>query len=110
MSRGRTKWGLLVAGVAAAALTFGCASGPKRLSRSWDDHVNQKYSENAWVHGALLQDLLPVYPLVGVVAGIGDVFVNFYWFWTQDAWDNRGTAFEHKQPTNTQRKVSGSGL
>ena len=35
--------------VAVVSLVSGCSSGPKRLSRGWDNWVNQKYSENAWV-------------------------------------------------------------
>ncbi len=85
-----------------------CNSGPKRLGRTWDDWTNQKYSENAWLHGLLLQDLLPVYPIVGLVLGLGDaIIVNPYYFWTEDVWDGKGTAFEHDQPDGAERSVSG---
>ena len=95
----------------ALALTLtGCQSGPKRLSRSWDDWVNQKYTESAWVHGALLQDILPVYPIVGLVAWLGDAFVNTYYFWVRDAWDNDGTGFTHDQVEGAAKMVSDSGL
>ena len=87
-------------------LLAGCASGPRRLSRAWDDHVNQKYSESSWVHGALLQDIIPVYGIVGLFAGIGDVlFLNPYYFWSDDAWDNRGTAFEHINVQGAEKSV-----
>lgn len=102
-----------VAGLALVSLLFvstACASGPKRLGRSWDDHVNQKYTENAWVHGALLQDILPVYGFVGLLAGLGDAFVNVYYFWSTDAWDNKGTGYEHKTLAGADKTVSGSGL
>ncbi len=92
------KFAVLVAAMFLPLLS-GCASGPSKLSRGWDDFVNEKYSENAWVHGAVLQDILPVYPLVGLFAGLGDgLFVNPYYFWGKDAWDNRGTAYHHKNP------------
>lgn len=96
----------------ALALSLGvlssCMSGPHRLSRTWDDHVNQKYTESAWLHGALLQDILPVYPLVGFVMTIGDVlFVNTYTFWAKDAWDNKGTGYDHVNPTGTDKIVTG---
>ena len=69
--------------------------------------MNQKYSESAWVHGALLQDIVPVYGVVGAFAGLGDVLLlNPYYFWSQDAWDNRGTAFKHKELVNVQRVVA----
>jgi len=88
-----------------------CQSGPKRLTRTWDDWVNQKYSESAWVHGALLQDILPVYPIVGFFAAVGDIlFVNTYYFWTDDAWDNQGTGFNHKQIEGAEKVVAGSGM
>ena len=96
---------------AAAAVLSGCNSGPKRLSRSWDDWTNQKYTESAWVHGALLQDILPVYPIVGVFAAIGDwLIVNPYYFWSDDAWDNDGTGFEHVQVTGAAKTVAGPGF
>ena len=61
----------ILCGLALALLMLtACQSGPRRLTRSWDDWVNQKYTENAWVHGALLQDILPVYPIVGFFAAI----------------------------------------
>ena len=89
-------------------LLTSCASGPWRLSRTWDDHVNQKYSEDSWIHGALLQDILPVYPLVGLVMSLGDViFVNTYTFWSKDVWDRKGTAFEHVNTTGAEKVVSG---
>jgi len=85
-----------------------CQSGPNRLTRTWDDYVNQKYTESAWVHGALLQDILPIYPIVGLVMRIGDIlFVNTYTFWAKDAWDNKGTGFDHVNPTGTEKIVSG---
>jgi hypothetical protein len=101
-----------VALASALALTLSsCQSGPRRLSRAWDDWVNQEYSENAWVHGALLQDILPVYPIVGLFAWAGDIlFVNTYYFWTEDAWDNRGTAYDHNQVEGAEKIVAGSGF
>ena len=88
-----------------------CQSGPKRLARSWDDWVNQKYTENAWLHGALLQDVIPVYPIVGLFAVVGDVlFVNTWYFWTKDAWDNDGTGFTHNEVEGGVKMVEGSGM
>lgn len=90
----------------ALTLTTGCVAGPNRLSRTWDDWVNQKYTENAWVHGALLQNVVPVYPLVGAVLGWGDLIVlNPWYFWSEDAWDNKGTGFEHENPQGAVRTL-----
>lgn len=103
------KRSLLIAALAATTLaTTSCSSGPKRLSRTWDTYVNQKYSEDSWIHGALLQDILPVYTFVGFFAAVGDALVlNPIQFWTKDAWDRIGTAYEYKQVTGAERSVTG---
>lgn len=93
--------------LATALMTTSCQSGPKRFQRTWDDHVNQVYSEDAWIHGALLQDVIPVYPIVGLFAWIGDAFYNFYYFWWEDAWDGKGTSYTHKAVSDTDKLVSG---
>ena len=95
----------LTALVMIVGLFTACASGPRQLSRGWDDYVNQKYTENAWLHGALFQDILPVYGIVGIFAGIGDAFVNAYYFWSDDAWDNRGTGFQHEAVRGAAKSV-----
>lgn len=97
--------------VAAAVLSVcaGCASGPSRLSNSFGDWRNQQYSESAWLH-ALLTEVIPVYPLVQGLAGIGDLFVNAYYFWAKDAWDNKGTAYVHMNPEGAEKTVTGSGF
>lgn len=90
------------------ATTTSCNSGPKQLSRTWDTKVNQMYSEDAYIHGALLQDILPVYPLVGFAAAIGDALIlNPIQFWGTDVWDGKGTAYEYKQPADAARTVTG---
>jgi len=89
--------------------TSGCYSGPTRLSNAWGDFSNQKYSENAWMH-AILSSVLPVYPIVGGFAAFGDLFLNAYYFWAKDAWDNKGTAYVHKNPEGASKTVAGSGL
>ena len=84
-----------------------CQSGPKRLTRSWDNYTNQQYAKDSWVHGALLQDILPVYPIVGFVAGISDaLIVNPYFFWLHDVADRKGTAFEYQQ-ADAEKSVAG---
>jgi hypothetical protein len=97
--------GLVAVATAALALTA-CSSGPKRLSRTWDTWVNQKYSSNAYIHGLVLQDLLPVYPIVGFFAAIGDAIVlNPYYFWTKDVWDGKGTAYTYDNAEGATRSV-----
>ena len=86
--------------------TSSCSSGPHKLRRGWEDYTNQKYTESSWIHGALLQDVLPVYPLVTLVMGIGDwLIVNPYYFWSQDAWDGKGTGFDHVALEGAEKSV-----
>ena len=87
----------------------GCLAGPDQLSRSFDDWVNQKYSEDSLVHGALFQNVLPVYPITSVLLTVVDVIiVNPYYFWSADVWDHRGTAFEHEPTPEAPRTIDGS--
>jgi hypothetical protein len=75
-----------------------CLTGPQKLKRGWDDCVNNYYTQNAWTT-AVLTDVIPVYPLVGWFATMGDyLFVNPYYFWGYDAWTNKGTPFYHDDP------------
>ena len=102
---------LLTAGLVLGGLLSlsACNSGPKRLSRNWDEYVNQKYAQDSWIHGALLQDILPVYPIVGLGMAIGDALVvNPYYFWTKDVSDRKGTSYTYEQP-GTAKTVSGWG-
>ncbi len=91
---------------ATITLLSGCLAGPDRLGRTWDDYVNQKYTEDAWIHGALLQNIFPIYPMVGGILTYVDVlFVNVYYFWSSDAWDGRGTGFVHENPQGASKTV-----
>jgi hypothetical protein len=95
--------------LAALTLGSGCYAGPKRLQRAWDDYENKAYVDNAWLTGAL--GVVGVYPLVNFAAMIGDWFVNFYYFWFVDAFDqNTGTAYIHENPTGARKSVSGPGF
>jgi hypothetical protein len=95
----------------ALMFTTSCVTGPYRLSRTWDDYYNQKYTESAWLHGVLLAEIIPVYPIVGWFMTLGDVIVvNTWTFWSKDAWDNHGTGFNHKALTGATRSVTGYGM
>ncbi len=101
----------LAAAAIACSLTLlpSCLAGPSRLSRSWDDWVNQKYTESAWLHGAVFQNILPIYPLVGFgLGGIDVIVLNPWYFWSEDAWDNQGTGFEHTNPENPPKVLFGA--
>ena len=95
---------LLIAGSLLALSS--CNSGPHKLRRSWEDWTNQKYTEDSWIHGALLQDVLPVYPIVGFFLAVGDILVvNTYYFWSDDVWDRKGTGFDHKALEGAEKSV-----
>jgi hypothetical protein len=88
---------LLLAAILGAST--GCLAGPYKLSRSWDDKTNELYHRNAWLHGAVFGQIIPIYPIVGFFAGLGDIlFINPCYFWGTDAWSNTGTAFIHADP------------
>lgn len=88
-----------------------CLAGPFRLSRTWDDMWNQNYTESAWIHGAVLGTIIPVYPLVGGIMYFCDALVvNTYHFWFKDAWDNKGTGFNHKSLSGASKSVTGWGF
>ncbi len=89
------------------ALLSGCVTGPNQYSRTWDDWVNQKYTEDAYIHGVLLQQIIPIYGLVGFVMGVVDVVaINTYTFWTKDVWDGKGTGFDHENPSGASKTVN----
>lgn len=98
---------LVLSAAATAALTMSsCNSGPKQLTRTWDTWVNQKYADDAYVHGLILQDLVPVYTFVGFFALMGDwLFLNPYYFWSEDVWDGRGTAYDYEDADGAKRSV-----
>lgn len=82
-----------------------CAAGPQQLSRSVDDYDQKLYIQNPWLDGILY--VIPVIPLAKYVAAIGDFFIgNAYAFWFKDAWDMKGTAYTHFNPTPTDGSMS----
>ena len=80
------------------ATLLSCATGPRILSRKWDDYENQAYVSNPWLT-ALCTDVVPAYPIVTFGAAIVDIYaLNPYHFWVKDAWRNEGTPFYHTDP------------
>jgi len=60
----------------------GCFAGPSPLSRRFDGWVEERATEKPRLHGSLLQDVLPVYPMLGGVLGFLDwVVMNPLSFW-----------------------------
>ena len=80
----------------------GCG-GPFKLTRQFDDFMNQKYVESPWLYGNTLSTIVAqwVYSLAGF---IDVVFLNVIDFWGQSAWPfgkhkGQGTPFDHKKVT-----------
>jgi hypothetical protein len=86
--------------IAALAATFtsltltSCSAGPHQLRRSVDDWDQKLYVNSPWLDGVLW--FIPVIPFATFVAYVGDFFVtDAYSFWFHDAWDGKGTGYEH---------------
>ena len=83
-----------------------CRSGPSQLVRSVDDWDNQLYVQSPWLDSIL--HVVPVIPLVKWGVSWVDVLVlNPIAFWTNDAWDSKGTGYMHKNPEYTDGYVRG---
>ncbi len=87
-------------GLAFSLAFSSCAAGPHQLARTVDDWNQEMYVDNPWLNGLL--HAVPVMPAAEFIAKVGDFFVtDGYAFWVKDAWDQKGTAFTHKQVTPT---------
>ena len=95
----------------ALMFTTSCVAGPFRLSRTWDDFYNQKYTESPWIHGALLGTVIPVYPIVwGFLYMCDAIVINTWTFWTKDAFEGTGTGYNHKALEGAKKSVTGWGF
>ncbi len=84
----------LALGAVATLSMTSCSAGPHQLRRTVDDWDHKMYVNSPWVDGVLW--FVPVIPLASFVASIGDFFVtDAYCFWFHDAWDQKGTGYEH---------------
>lgn len=90
---------------ALSALLFtGCAAGPHQLHRTVDDWDQDIYVKSPWLSAVLY--IVPVFPFAKWGAMIGDFFVfDAIAFWGEDAWDGKGTGFEHFNPAAPDGKV-----
>jgi len=77
-----------------------CAAGPHQLNRTVDDWDAKMYTSSPWLDGVLW--FIPVFPICHLGAQIGDFFIgDAYSFWFKDAWDGKGTGFNHYTPEAT---------
>lgn len=90
--------------LAVAATLTSCASGPHQLARTVDDLDQKVYINSPWLNAVL--HIIPAFPLAKFGAAIGDFFVtDAYAFWFKDAWDGKGTGFEHYKQNWTDGKM-----
>lgn len=82
---------LLLLGVACLGA---CAAGPHQLRRSIDDWDHKSYVNSPWWNATLW--LTMVMPVCYAGAFCGDFLITDpYVFWFEDAWDGKGTGFDH---------------
>lgn len=81
----------------------GCMSGPSYLSRSVDDSWNKAYADSPF-GTALISDVIPIYPIVHVLAWIPDFLIlNPIQFWIFDVEDGKGAGFQHSNPAGSKK-------
>ncbi|MEZ5963713.1 MAG: hypothetical protein R3F56_07690 [Planctomycetota bacterium] len=94
----------LTLALGATALLPSCLAGPHQLQRTVDDWDQKTYITNPWISAALW--VVPVFPLAKFGASVADFFVtDAYAFWFKDAWDMKGTGFEHYKQTWTDGRM-----
>lgn len=86
--------------IALAVTVAGCLAGPQQLQRSVDDWDRKTYVNSPWFAASLW--IVPVVPVAKAGAFVLDVTVgNAYAFWFHDAWDGKGTGFQHAEVVPT---------
>jgi hypothetical protein len=96
---------LVVLPLLAMGALSSCLSGPHQLKRTVDDWDQKSYVSSPWLNAVLW--IIPVIPIASFLGGIGDFFItDAYAFWFKDAWDGKGTAFTHFNPTPTDGSMS----
>jgi hypothetical protein len=94
----------LALGTVATLSMTSCSAGPHQLRRSVDDWDHKTYVNSPWLDGVLW--FIPVIPLATIVAAFGDFFItDAYAFWFHDAWDGKGTGYEHLKVDATDGKM-----
>ena len=94
----------LALGTVATLSMTSCAAGPHQLRRTVDDWDHKMYVNSPWIDGVLW--FIPVIPLAWFVASFGDFFItDAYAFWFHDAWDGKGTGYEHLKVDATDGKM-----
>jgi hypothetical protein len=94
----------LLASLLLATTLSSCFAGPHQLRRSVDDWDHKTYVNSPWFNAALW--VVPVLPICNVLAWTGDFLIcDAYAFWIHDAWDGKGTGFQHMEVIAVDGKV-----
>lgn len=100
------KVALVALVVVVLAGAVGCG-GPYKLSRQFDDWMNQNYVDSPWIWGNVIVNGLAMW-VHGLVAWVDSISLNVIDFWGTSAWpfgkQGYGTAFTHKAPTIPAKK------
>ena len=81
-----------------------CLAGPHQLRRTIDDWDHETYVNSPWFNATLW--VVPVMPVGYLGAFAFDFLVgDALAFWLDDAWDSKGTGFQHLHVEWTDGKV-----
>lgn len=93
------KAAVVVMALLVVVAVAGCF-GPRNVTRTVDDWLNQQYVDQPWLVGNVISHFI-----INIVMGICwfvDDIIDIYWFWVKDAWpfgSGKGTHFTHKAVT-----------
>ena len=92
---------LVAMAVVVLVAVSGCG-GPFKVTRGFDDWMNQKYVENPWLYGNVISTSL-AQMVYGLTSLADMVVLNTIDFWGTSAWpfgkQGHGTPFSHKSVT-----------
>jgi hypothetical protein len=81
-------------------VSIGGCFGPQKVTRSFDDWLNQGYTDSPWLYGNTVSYM--VWGIGFMFTSMIDAFVNTYYFWAKDAQpfgSGTGTKFDHTPVT-----------
>ncbi len=86
------KVALLMVIVMVLVAGFGCY-GTRSVTRSLDDWGNEMQTTNAWLAQPVGWFVIPIAQFFTMIY---DGVIDTYYFWSENAWSNRGTPYVHK--------------
>jgi hypothetical protein len=89
------KLAIVVVALMLVVAVAGCW-GPQKVTRSFDDWLNQGYTNSPWLFGNVVSYM--AWGFGFWITNMVDAFVNTYYFWAKDAQpfgSGKGTPFMH---------------